>query len=498
MFQVPSVVSATEGYTDIIDNGRTGFIASNSDEWRNFLGLLIENRELRLDMGRQAKSQALHSNSFPSGVRALREALSSSISARAPKRDSSCPKTELRKPRVIVCNTYFYPQSFGGATRVVENNINYILESAGDEYEILVFASDYMSDESYAVRIDSYKEVPVVRVKAPGREAFRMKSEDNRVFEIFEDLIDRFNPDIIHFHCIQYLTGSIVEAALLKQIPYIITVHDGWWVSDHQFLVDELGHIRRPKADLLEPDDFTYDMKSESIARRQYLFRLLDAAYRVLAVSGKLENIYRGAGITNICTVANGLTESFAIPRSPRGDGKIRLGHVGGLTVHKGAILLEVVLKSEKFSNIELFIVSHDYGSSRQNEVWGSTQVHYISPVPPEEMGTIYGELDVLIAPSVAFESFGLVTREAALAGLWVIASDRGAVGDDVRPDVDGTIVDVTNTVQLREILRTIDAHTCRYTKPPHRNGGHVRTAKDQAHDIMAIYSEMLSESRVE
>ena len=58
-------------------------------------------------------------------------------------------------------------------------------------------------------------------------------------------------------------------------------------------------------------------------------------------------------------------------------------------------------------------------------------------------MSQFYASQDVLIAPSIWPESFGLVTREALSAGLWVIASAAGALADPIRDSAEpvGTIV---------------------------------------------------------
>jgi glycosyltransferase involved in cell wall biosynthesis len=49
-----------------------------------------------------------------------------------------------------------------------------------------------------------------------------------------------------------------------------------------------------------------------------------------------------------------------------------------------------------------------------------------------DEMPIFYADHDVLVAPSIWPESFGLVSREALSAGLWVIASDAGALADPI------------------------------------------------------------------
>ena len=52
---IPSVVSATSNYCDVIQEGKTGFLAKSRDEWRAKLIPLIESSELRNSIGRQTK-----------------------------------------------------------------------------------------------------------------------------------------------------------------------------------------------------------------------------------------------------------------------------------------------------------------------------------------------------------------------------------------------------------------------------------------------------------
>ena len=79
-------------------------------------------------------------------------------------------------------------------------------------------------------------------------------------------------------------------------------------------------------------------------------------------------------------------------------------------------------------------------------------------------MAELYGMIDVLPAPS---ESFGLVPREALACGCWVVASDRGAVGEPVVEGVNGHIVDVADIGGLTSILRQIYGNPENYRQPP-------------------------------
>jgi glycosyltransferase involved in cell wall biosynthesis len=118
--------------------------------------------------------------------------------------------------------------------------------------------------------------------------------------------------------------------------------------------------------------------------------------------------------------------------------------------------------------------------------------VRFVGKTTSEAMHTFYADQDVLLAPSLWPESFGLVAREAAAAGLWVLASDRGAIGEGVTHGVDGWVIDVASLDPLMATLAAIDAAPECYTVPP-PPPQRPRTAEDQARDLVALYREVFS-----
>ena len=104
-------------------------------------------------------------------------------------------------------------------------------------------------------------------------------------------------------------------------------------------------------------------------------------------------------------------------------------------THHKGYHLVQAALKQGRFPNLELTVVEHRrFGGPVIRTVWGETPVRFVGKTRQEEMHLFYGDQDVLLAPSIWPEPFGLVSREAIAAGLRVVASDRGAIGEEVEP----------------------------------------------------------------
>ena len=79
-------------------------------------------------------------------------------------------------------------------------------------------------------------------------------------------------------------------------------------------------------------------------------------------------------------------------------------------------------------------------------------------------------EPDVLCAPSLGGESFGMVLTEAFAAGTPVVASDIAGYRDVVRDGVDGVLVPAGDAQALAETLRDL-------WEEPERRGEMARAA---------------------
>jgi glycosyltransferase involved in cell wall biosynthesis len=279
----------------------------------------------------------------------------------------------------------------------------------------------------------------------------------------------------VHFHSVQRLTGSVIDACIAAGIPYFVTLHDGWWLSDRQFFVDANGM-------------FTESPGPAALSRRRDNLERLNKAQRVLAVSDWVAQAYAQAGVRNVETLSNGLPERAPVPRRLRSNGALRLGHLGGIARIKGYHLLEAVLKRGAFSGLEVTVVDHRRPDGyERHEIWGATPVRVIGALKPHRVQEFYADLDVLVAPSVAPETYGLAVREALVAGLWVIASDRGAAAQAVTPGENGFVIDVSEAAPLIRVLESLDSRPDGYRKPPTRRP-EVQSSAVQARALHALY----------
>ncbi|WP_082515372.1 glycosyltransferase [Methylobacterium sp. Leaf112] len=499
MCGVPSIVSGTRTYRELLSDGVDAVLADTSEDWLQALDRLIVDHTLRRAIGERARLKALREYGLDQAVAVLTHALppprpeSPNLMGTAQPRPRTYRPVAGRKPRVLILNVYFPPQLVGGATRVVRDNLDHFLDHAADRFEFAVAAADDGAHPAYSTRIDHYRGAPVYRIAPLQSEHGGWQPFDTRMREPFDELLDRFDPDLVHVHCVQHLTGTVVEAVRARGIPYVVTLHDAWWISDFQFLVDADGRVHAPSADpLMDATNGSLDPIA-SLSRRRKLGDLLDAAHALIAVSESFAGLYRAAGHPRTVAVSNGVPVMAFVPRRPGPAGRVRLGQIGGRTTHKGATLIESVLRTGAFPNLDLTLVDHARAPGETStEIWGSTPVRLIGRQPQDSIAELYAELDVLLAPSLWPESYGLVTREARAAGLWVVASDRGAIGADLTDKVDGFRIDVESPDSLRDVLVCINNDPVRFSQSPSAVRSSERTTADQGNDLLKLYERIV------
>jgi glycosyltransferase involved in cell wall biosynthesis len=482
-FSIPSVVSPTAAYRQALTDGHDALLTETPQDWAAAFERLIDDPSLRDRLGQAAKATAQTHFSQQVATKALGAGLDYVRSTR------TAPSV---KPKLMLANVYFPPQTIGGATRVLKDNVDAFIDlGLSEDFDLAILTTDAGVHPAGKLSIDSYRGLPVFRISTPEEVNMDWRPANPAIGAVFARICDIWKADFLHFHCIQRLTGSVIDICRQNRIPYVITVHDAWWISDYQFLTDDLNQIVDPSPGAVKPPPPTGVTDVQSRNRLLYLKSLLDGAEVVLGVSGGFSDIYRSAGIQNIKTVANGLPKLTLETRYPSPDGRVRLAHVGNVTAHKGFPLVRRALMEGQFSNLRLTAVDHSRRPGEvYTEVWGETLVDIVGPLSQDAMPSFYARHDVLLAPSIWPESFGLVTREALAAGLWVVASDRGAIGEAVIPGVNGFVVDVQSHAPLQQVFADLDANAQRYLRSP--TPTKLRSSDDQARDLMGLYREAM------
>ena len=230
--------------------------------------------------------------------------------------------------------------------------------------------------------------------------------------------------------------------------------------------------------------------------RSRFPAQQLNKAAAVLAVSESFAALYREAGIEAARAMPNGLSPAFAagLPPLPPRAGRVRVGHIAGWAYHKGIHLFQAALLQGQFANIEAVVIDHTREESYRLEVmWGSTPTTIRGKVRQEAVIALYGDIDVLVAPSIWPESYGLVSREALQCGVWVVASALGAIGEDIVEGENGFVIDVGTAEGLGVALQAIDDDPGRFkVRPVHR--APARFSSEQTDDLATLYRQLATQ----
>jgi phosphatidylinositol alpha-mannosyltransferase len=136
---------------------------------------------------------------------------------------------------------------------------------------------------------------------------------------------------------------------------------------------------------------------------------------------------------------------------------------VGRLDKRKGFLtLLESFIKLKPdYPQLQLQVIGpfeskacHPY--QKMAQACGVTDIEFVGYVSPEQLPDYYHQADLFCAPSIGFESFGIVLLEAMAAGLPVVASDIAGYRSLVSDGQEGLLVPPGQSGPLANALRRL------------------------------------------
>lgn len=469
-----SVLSPTATYRELLEPGVHALFARGHQQWVEQIEALIADPAQRLQMARQAQSHAAELFGPHQAERFWHE-LIQPVNGTA----------DLPPRKLLVPHVFYAPQLMGGATRVVRDQLKALQQQAADRWEITVLCTDHTPwqqgerdhsepwtlDRPIPLQIHGWEGVRVVRLGLPSR-PWR-EHHDASVERFCRWWLAHEAFDLVHAHCLQVLSAAPLQVARELGIPYAITLHDGWWLSPRQFLITASGAPVDPSDPVGHYDDPTRQpaaLLARDRSRRQKLADVLAGAAARWAVSEAFATLHREAGVAEVTLMTNRWQPMpSARPRAAReGHLPLRACFVGGMSLHKGLAVLQAALLQSQLPEpgLDLTLVDASLDADAGYRLqWGGTSVAVVPAIPMEQMAAFYAAQDVLIAPSIWPESYGLVTREALSAGLWVVASACGALAEPIRHGENGHVVHPGDAQALAQVLEQLCA--CHPTPQP-------------------------------
>lgn len=262
----------------------------------------------------------------------------------------------------------------------------------------------------------------------------------------FDAFLDEVAPDLVHVHHLAGHAFSLLAPVLARRLPLVYQIQDWWALCARVNLLQPDRSIcpgptpARCAACLPMTAIPPVRLWSNLLYRyRRHLARhLLRRADAYVMGSRFIAESYRDAGLLREADAVHILPYGVAQPPAslprPTPRRPLRFGYIGSILPHKG-----VHVAAAAFANVDPHHASL--------ELWGDTSIspayteELQSLAPPRvlrfhstfaeaEKALVFASIDVLLVPSLGYESFGLVAREALAHGVPVLASQGSALAE--------------------------------------------------------------------
>lgn len=262
-----------------------------------------------------------------------------------------------------------------------------------------------------------------------------------------EAILRAEKPEVVLTHNLKGIGLRVPQAIRVLGLPWIHTVHD--------------VQLSVPSGLLIYQHEMNW---FEKIMRRPYeviVRRAMGTPDLVISPSKFLADFYKERGFflkTTVKVTPNPAPELRHILRGERAPGPLRLLYAGQLERHKGILeLLEAV------NLLEIPFELHIAGEGTlapliQERSKNDSRVLYHGYISLVSLEQIFEIVDVLVVPSRCYENSPTVIYEALKAGVPIIASDIGGVGELIRQGENGYLVEPGKPAALAAAFRKFAA----------------------------------------
>jgi glycosyltransferase involved in cell wall biosynthesis len=295
----------------------------------------------------------------------------------------------------------------------------------------------------------------------------------------FGRALDNARPDVLHVEHLMGLPVALVHAAQRRHIPFVITLHDYWWVcANAQLLTNYSRRVcRGPQAfvncarcALARSGHPHFFLGAPPLAvalgeRNALLEGVLKHAAGIVAPTEFVRAWYAGHGAPadRLSVISHGLEgASVAKKATPRDDGVVRFVYIGGLTWQKGIhVLVEAFsrVRSRAGCAPELWLAGDETGEPElvaRLKAKAVPNVRWLGRLDRPDVWATLALADVVVVPTLWYETFSLIVSEAFAAGLPVIASRIGPLADRIQTGVNGMLVPPGNLLAWREAMQRV------------------------------------------
>jgi glycosyltransferase involved in cell wall biosynthesis len=345
----------------------------------------------------------------------------------------------------------FYPEFHSGTEKFLFN-----LASAAQRdghfaqivtYTLLEQQSGFQSWNTLYRRDYVYRSIPVISVRHktfPDDVHISCRNPD--IYNFAVELLKEKSCDLLHIAHPMRLV-SFAEAAVDLKIPYIFTLTDFWMMCPKTLLQTSSGSLCAGPEVGRACGELCPELDKDFIRQRLDLNeKILSEAAAVVSPSRFLAAMFKKQfpGL-EISIIPHGMDFRYlqTNPRQYFNQDDVVFAYCGTLSPHKGIHLLIQAFLNLNAENGKLKLYgsgSHDkdYFNHLLKIAEKDSRVEFCGVFENNKIGHILSAVDVIVLPSLCYESYSLALHEALACGIPVIASNIGGLAEKVTDSVNG------------------------------------------------------------
>lgn len=406
--------------------------------------------------------------------------------------------------KIIYLIHQFFPEYYTGTEKFVYK-ISSMMQKAGHSVRVITYSfyGDSFFDRTVGdilYREFSYKGIAVTAIRHKDvPENINLVLGDKSIASVAEHFISSEKPDIVHIgHPMR--VNEFITASRSLGIPYIITLTDFWLICPKVNLLNSKGNLCAGPEGGNTCKNLCPEIPDDLIIKRsEFAKDILLGARRVISPSRFLGSLFKKElGVPDIRVINHGIGFS-KIKWNDRKYGKedkLIFCYAGSLNDHKGIHILINAFKMIKSDNVILKIFGSGQNHSYVNRLFDMAQndrrIEFRGVYSEDDVGDIFSNVDVVIIPSLVYESYSLVLHEALACNTPVIASNVGSLAEKIKDGSNGFSFPAGDVKALKTIMEEIVAN------PEMLNGlkqsvkgSSIPTVEQEAYAYYKIYTSV-------
>ncbi len=413
--------------------------------------------------------------------------------------------------RIVFLSDDFPPQSFGGAG-ISTYDLAAGVKKAGHEVFVVTTCRN-AADAGQTI----YNDLTVFKINSNYAVKWRwyIGLYNPLVVRQVSQILKQLDPDVVHVNNIHFYL-SYYSIKIAKRYADVV-VWTGRDVMSFNFAKLTTKRYLKNFDYRTSWRDHVSQAKKRWNPFRNFLIRkFLQIPDALFSVSAALQKALEQNGIPNVRVTHTGvdLAEWKCLPAEVERF-KEKFGLVGKKVVLFGGRLSEAkgglkVLEAmsevvRKFPETMLLVVSSVDGHTEEmsrvaSQLGIEKHLIFTGWTAREDMKFAYGSADVVLVPSICFDSLPRVVVEAMAAGKPVIGTWYGGAPEIIQNDVTGYVINPFNSTEMAEKILDLFQHPEKKERFGLASRKRVETSfnlSQKVADLIAMYTELCNKKRV-